>query len=97
MVNGMGNGILKIPASEELIRQVEQLAKKERRTKSGLLREMVRVYQKNRGNLRWVERLIAETKAEQAAQPMSPDEIIEESRRLARAGSMRRLRRSRSA
>ena len=57
-------------------KEVEQIAKAERRTKSELFREMVRVYrryrlQRDRDEERWVQTLIDETKAEEARKPIS--------------------------
>jgi len=71
----------------QVVREVESLARKERRTKSELFREMVRVYQRfrlqrDRDEVRWVENLIQETKAEQAKNPMTKDEMIAEDERL---------------
>jgi metal-responsive CopG/Arc/MetJ family transcriptional regulator len=77
-----------------VVKEVEILAKKERRTKSELFREMVRVYhrfrdQRDRDERRWVENLIQETKAEQAKKPMTADEILAESKQLARTSAER--------
>jgi hypothetical protein len=77
-----------------VLKEVEILARKERRTKSELFREMVRVYQRfrlqrDRDETRWVANLIQEAKAEQAKQPMSAGEILTESGRLGRAGAKR--------
>ncbi len=52
---------------------------------------MVRVYkryrdQRDRDEERWVRNIIAEAQAEQAANPMSVDDMLEESRRLAAHG-----------
>jgi metal-responsive CopG/Arc/MetJ family transcriptional regulator len=57
-----------------VVREVETLAKQERRTKSELFREMVRVYrryreQRDRDDDRWIMNLIEEAKAEQAKNP----------------------------
>ena len=73
-------------------REVETLARVERRTKSELFREMVRVYrryrqQRDRDEDRWIMNLIAEAKAEQAQNPMSVEEMLKESDRLARYGA----------
>jgi len=75
-----------------LVREVESLARQERRTKSELFREMVRVYrryrlQRDRDEERWVQTLIDETKAEEARKPMSRAELLKESERLARYGA----------
>jgi metal-responsive CopG/Arc/MetJ family transcriptional regulator len=75
-----------------VVREVEALAKEERRTKSELFREMVRVYrryrqQRDRDEERWILNLIAETKAEQAKNPMSVEDMLKESDRLARYGA----------
>ncbi len=72
-----------------VVKQVETLARQERRTKSELFREMVRVYQRfrlqrDRDELRWVENLIQEAKAEQAKNPMTVEEMLAEDDRLRR-------------
>jgi metal-responsive CopG/Arc/MetJ family transcriptional regulator len=77
-----------------LAKEVESLARKERRTKSELFREMVRVYQRfrhqrDREEARWVENLIQETKAEQAENPMTVEESLAESERLSRVAAKR--------
>jgi hypothetical protein len=77
-----------------MVKEVETLAKEERRTKSELFREMVRVYnrfreQRDRDETRWVANLIQEANAEQAKKPMTVDEIIQQSEQLARAGAKR--------
>ena len=74
-----------------VVREVESIAKKERRTKSELFREMVRVYQRfreqrDRDETRWVESLIQEAQAEQAKAPMTTAEMLAESERLTRYG-----------
>ena len=74
-----------------MVREVETLAKQERRTKSELFREMVRVYrryteQRNRDDERWISNLIEQAKAEQATNPMSVGDMLKESDRLARYG-----------
>jgi metal-responsive CopG/Arc/MetJ family transcriptional regulator len=53
-----------------IAREIETLARQERRTKSELFREMVRVYkryrlQRDNDDERWVANLIAEAKAEE--------------------------------
>jgi hypothetical protein len=73
---------------------VETLARKERRTKSELFREMVRVYrryavERERDEDRWMERVIAETKAEEARNPTSTAELLAESERLVKYGGER--------
>ena len=75
-----------------MAKEVESLAKQERRTKSELFREMVRVYhqfrsQRDRDELKWVKNLIQEARDEQAKNPMTVEEIIAESERFARAGA----------
>jgi metal-responsive CopG/Arc/MetJ family transcriptional regulator len=77
-----------------VLKEVESLARKERRTKSELFREMVRVYQRfrlqrDRDEARWVDDLIQETKAEQGKQTMSAAEILAESERLGRVAAKR--------
>ena len=74
-----------------MVKEVETLAKEERRTKSELFREMVRVYhrfrdQRDREETRWVTNLIQEANVEQAKKPMTADEIIAASEQLAGRG-----------
>lgn len=74
-----------------LVKEVEGLAKAERRTKSELFREMVRVYslyrvQRQQQEASWIEALIAEVKGEEAKSPSSPEQIVEEAVQLARYG-----------
>lgn len=57
-----------------MVREVERLARQERRTKSELFREMVRVYrryrkQRDRDEDRWIMGVIQEAEAEQARNP----------------------------
>jgi len=84
--------ILGFSVPPSVVREVETLAKEERRTKSELFREMVRVYrryrqQRDRDEERWVRQVIEEAKAEQAKQPMSSEEMLRESDRLSRYGA----------
>jgi Ribbon-helix-helix protein, copG family len=76
----------------KVLKEVEFLARKERRTKSELFREMVRVYQRfrlqrDRDETRWVDNLIQEARAEQARNPMTVEEMLAESDRLSRAAA----------
>ena len=57
-----------------MVKEVETMARQERRTKSELFREMVRVYrryrdERDRDELRWVNNIIAEAKAQQERIP----------------------------
>src|SRR5271169_5142528 len=75
-----------------VVREVEILAKQERRTKSELFREMVRVYrryrdQRDRDESRWIAGIIEEAKAEQETNPLSVEDLLKESNRLARSGA----------
>jgi hypothetical protein len=75
-----------------VVKEVESLARRERRTKSELFREMVRVYQRfrlqrDRDEARWLESLIQEAKAEQAKNPMTVEEMLAESDRLSRSAA----------
>jgi hypothetical protein len=72
-----------------MVKEVEQLAKAERRTKSELFREMVRVYkryrmQREQDDERWIMNLIREAEEEQKTHPMTPEEIVEELRAFGR-------------
>jgi len=74
-----------------VVREVETLAKQERRTKSELFREMVRVYrryrvQRDRDEERWVINLIQEAKAEAAGNPKSAEQLLAEDDRLVHYG-----------
>jgi metal-responsive CopG/Arc/MetJ family transcriptional regulator len=84
--------ILGFSVPPTLVKEVESLAKQERRTKSELFREMVRVYQRfrhqrDRDEDRWVAKIIEEAKAEEAKKPMTVAEILAESARFAREGA----------
>jgi metal-responsive CopG/Arc/MetJ family transcriptional regulator len=75
-----------------VVREVETLARQERRTKSELFREMVRVYrryrtQRERDETRWIAGVIEEAKAEQEKSPMSVVGMLQESARLSRSGA----------
>ena len=77
-----------------VVKEVETLARQERRTKSELFREMVRVYrrfrsERDRDETRWIANLIQEGRADAEEHPMSADEILRESGRLARQGANR--------
>jgi metal-responsive CopG/Arc/MetJ family transcriptional regulator len=84
--------ILGFSVPPTLVNEVETLAKEERRTKSELFREMVRVYQRfrhqrDRDEDRWVANLIREARAEEAKKPMTVDELLAESERFTREGA----------
>ena len=75
-----------------VVKEVETLARQERRTKSELFREMVRVYrrycsQRERDETRWIMGVIEEAKVEQAKNPMSAEDILKESARISRSGA----------
>jgi metal-responsive CopG/Arc/MetJ family transcriptional regulator len=75
-----------------VVKEVENLAKRERRTKSELFREMVRVYVRYRelrefDEDRWIANLIQEARKEQASAPATVEEMLRESERLARYGA----------
>jgi len=83
--------VLAFSVPPTVAKEVETLARRERRTKSELFREMVRVYgryraQRELDDQRWVENLIAEAKAEEAANPMTLAEALKENDRLTRYG-----------
>ena len=77
-----------------IVKEVETFAKEERRTKSELFREMARVYrqfrdQRDRDEARWVANIIQEAKTEQVKKPLTVEEILAESDRLAGVGAKR--------
>ena len=74
------------------VKEVENLARQERRTKSELFREMVRVYrryreQRDRDERRWIMGIIEEARAEQEKDPISIEDMLKESDRLSRYGA----------
>jgi metal-responsive CopG/Arc/MetJ family transcriptional regulator len=78
------------PMEEEL----EQMAQEEHRTKSKLFREMVRVYRSYRKRHpepeiddEWVMQVIREAQEEEKRNPMTDEEFMEESRKLAEYGA----------
>ena len=84
--------ILGFSVPPTVVKEVETLAKEERRTKSELFREMVRVYRRYRQQRqldddRVIMQLIAETKAEEAQSPMNVQDMLKESERLAAYGA----------
>jgi metal-responsive CopG/Arc/MetJ family transcriptional regulator len=84
--------ILGFSVPPTVVKEVETLAKEERRTKSELFREMVRVYRRYRqqrqlDDERVIMALIAETKAEEAKNPTSVEQLVSESERLSGYGA----------
>jgi hypothetical protein len=74
-----------------VVKQVETIARQERRTKSELFQEMVRVYQQHRAKREKnssfsVDEIIAEVQAEKAVRPWTREELLEESKRLRKYG-----------
>lgn len=75
-----------------IVREVETFAKQERRTKSELFREMVRVYrryreQRDRDEERWIAGVVTEAKADREKNPLSVESMLKESGRLSRYGA----------
>lgn len=67
--------------------EYEQLAKEERRSKSDLFLEMLRVYkryrqQKEQAEDRWIMNLINEAQEEQRTTPLTPEALSKEEQRL---------------
>ena len=89
---GRTTKILGFSVPPTVVREVETIAKQERRTKSELFREMVRVYrryrqQRDRDEERWIGALVAEARTEQADNPLTVEEMLAESSRLTRYGA----------
>ena len=89
---GRTTRILGFSVPPAVVREVESLAHAERRTKSELFREMVRVYrryrqQRDRDEERWIHTVIEEARAEQANRPASTEELLKESKRLTFRGA----------
>jgi hypothetical protein len=68
VIMGRATKILGFSVPPSVVKEVESLARIERRTKSELFREMVRVYQRYRGQRerdeeRWIKGVIEEAKA----------------------------------
>jgi metal-responsive CopG/Arc/MetJ family transcriptional regulator len=83
--------ILGFSVPPTVVREVELLAKAERRTKSELFREMVRVYQRykeqrERDEERWIKGVIEEAKAEESRRGISARAMVAEDVQLARYG-----------
>jgi hypothetical protein len=92
MSMGRTTKILGFSVPPTVVKEVESLARAERRTKSELFREMVRVYrryrqQRDRDDERWINNLIAEARAEQTQKPMSVEDMLSEDDRLGRYGA----------
>ena len=84
--------ILGFSVPPTLVKEVETLAKEERRTKSELFREMVRVYRRYRAQReqdddRIIRTLIAETRAAEATRPTPTEDLLKESVELSTYGS----------
>ena len=76
--------------------EVEQIAREEKRTKSELFREMLRVYRSYRKRQpepaideAWVMQVMREAQEEERRNPMSAEEFAAESERLMRYGTER--------
>jgi hypothetical protein len=83
MEMGRTTKIVGFTVPPSMAKEVEQMAKEERRTKSELFREMLRVYkryriQREQEDERWVTNLIREAEEEQKTHPMTPEEIVED-------------------
>jgi metal-responsive CopG/Arc/MetJ family transcriptional regulator len=75
-----------------VVKEVENLARQERRTKSELFREMVRVYRRyrdrrDRDEGRWIMGIIEEARAEREKNPVGIEDMLKESDRLSRYGA----------
>ncbi len=84
--------ILGFSVPPSVVKEVEDLANQEQRTKSELFREMVRVYrrfrlQRDRDEDRWINDILAVAKAEEAINPMSTEDMLKESQRLSEYGA----------
>lgn len=84
--------ILGFSVPPALQKEVEEIAKEERRTKSELFREMLRIYkryrtQRERDEDSWVMQVIRDAEAEKKTDPMSQADILRESDRSARYGA----------
>ncbi len=75
-----------------MAKQVERMARRENRTMSELVREALRRYKGSgarttHDDLQWAGRLVADSKREQKEKPMTSEELLAESARLAGYGS----------
>ena len=91
---GRTTKVLGFSVPPSLEKEVAQIAKEERRTKSELFREMVRVYkcyrlQREQDDERWVMNLIREAQEEERQNPKTPQELVEELQELGRYGDQR--------
>ncbi len=83
--------IIGVSVPPSFAKKFEQVAKDERRTKSELFREMFRMYDSYRKQRdiefdAWVMDIIQEAQEEDKRSPMSKEEFVRESKRLARYG-----------
>jgi metal-responsive CopG/Arc/MetJ family transcriptional regulator len=81
----MGRTVVGFSVPAALAEEVEELAQQERRPKSELFREMLRVYQLFRKQRmqeeeRWVMDLIREAKEEREKHPMTEEEMLRKAR-----------------
>ena len=76
-----------------MVKEMEEMAKRERRTKSELFREMFRVYQEKDAikqkdkEMDWITKLIKEAQAEQVKNPLTAAGMVRQSNRLSAYGS----------
>jgi metal-responsive CopG/Arc/MetJ family transcriptional regulator len=92
MSTGRTTKIIGFSVPPSTVKEVEVLAREERRTKSELFREMVRVYrryrvQRDRDEDHWITGIIEEAKAEQKKNPMSTEQMLKEGDRLSGSGA----------
>jgi Ribbon-helix-helix protein, copG family len=92
MATGRTTKIIGFSVPPATVKEVETLAREERRTKSELFREMVRVYrryrvQRDRDEERWIKGIVEEARVEQEKNPMSAEQMLKESDRLSRYGA----------
>jgi hypothetical protein len=92
MATGRTTKIIGFSVPSTTVKEVEALAREERRTKSELFREMVRVYlryrvQRDRDEERWIKGIVEEARVEQEKNPMSAEQMLKESDRLSRYGT----------
>jgi metal-responsive CopG/Arc/MetJ family transcriptional regulator len=92
MATGRTTKIIGFSVPPTTVKEVEALAREERRTKSELFREMVRVYrryrvQRDRDEDRWIKGIVEEARVEQEKSPMSEEQLLKESDRLSRYGA----------
>lgn len=94
MIMGRTTKIIGFSVPPTMVKEIEEVAKEESRTKSELFREMFRVYKRYRTKQEtaqdnWVMDIVKQAKEEQRTTPATQTALLMESEKLAQYGSKR--------